>query len=78
MSASRVPGLMHALEGWSEHECGSTISHITKRATQMTSQPYVYAIYMKAMVALRQLTTFFAIGNIMKTDSTVDQCLRIR
>ncbi|MEI4850504.1 hypothetical protein Q8G46_27980, partial [Klebsiella pneumoniae] len=25
MSAPRVAGMVHALEGWTEHECGSTI-----------------------------------------------------
>lgn len=30
MSASRVAGMVHALEGWTEHECGSTILDIGK------------------------------------------------
>lgn len=30
MSASRVTGVVHALEGWSEHECGSNILDIGK------------------------------------------------
>lgn len=30
MSASRVAGMVHALEGWSEHECGNTILDIGK------------------------------------------------
>jgi aldehyde decarbonylase len=30
MSAWRVAGIVHALEGWNEHECGYTMSDIDK------------------------------------------------
>ncbi|XP_030966347.1 very-long-chain aldehyde decarbonylase CER1-like isoform X2 [Quercus lobata] len=30
MSAWRIAGIVHALEGWSEHECGYTMSNIEK------------------------------------------------
>ncbi|XP_011005107.1 PREDICTED: protein ECERIFERUM 1-like [Populus euphratica] len=30
MSAWRVAGIVHALEGWDEHECGSTMANIDK------------------------------------------------
>ena len=30
MSAWRVAGIVHALEGWDEHECGYTMSDIDK------------------------------------------------
>ncbi|KAM7480758.1 hypothetical protein LguiB_005341 [Lonicera macranthoides] len=30
MSASRVAGIVHALEGWEEHECGDTIFNLDK------------------------------------------------
>ncbi|XP_061993892.1 very-long-chain aldehyde decarbonylase CER1-like [Rosa rugosa] len=30
MSASRIAGIVHALEGWNEHECGHTMSSIDK------------------------------------------------
>ncbi|XP_039070585.1 very-long-chain aldehyde decarbonylase CER1-like isoform X2 [Hibiscus syriacus] len=30
MSVSRIAGIVHGLEGWEEHECGSTISNIDK------------------------------------------------
>jgi aldehyde decarbonylase len=30
MSAWRVAGIVHALEGWDEHECSSTMADIDK------------------------------------------------
>jgi aldehyde decarbonylase len=30
MSAWRIAGIVHALEGWNEHECGYTMSNIEK------------------------------------------------
>ncbi|MBA0694765.1 hypothetical protein Goari_005037, partial [Gossypium aridum] len=30
MSVWRIAGILHALEGWEEHECGYTISNIDK------------------------------------------------
>ncbi|KAE8686353.1 Protein CER1-like 1 [Hibiscus syriacus] len=30
MSVSRIAGIVHGLEGWEEHECGSTMSNIDK------------------------------------------------
>lgn len=30
MSASRVAGIVQALEGWEEHECGDTIFNLDK------------------------------------------------
>lgn len=30
MSAWRVAGIIHALEGWNEHECGDTMLDIEK------------------------------------------------
>lgn len=30
MSAWRIGGIVHSLEGWSEHECGYTMHNIDK------------------------------------------------
>lgn len=30
MSAWRIGGIVHGLEGWEEHECGHSISNIDK------------------------------------------------
>ena len=30
MNAWRIAGIVHALEGWNEHECGKTMSNIEK------------------------------------------------
>ncbi|KAJ0035994.1 hypothetical protein Pint_25315 [Pistacia integerrima] len=30
MSAWRIGGIVHGLEGWKEHECGNSISNIHK------------------------------------------------
>ncbi|PKA52112.1 Protein ECERIFERUM 1 [Apostasia shenzhenica] len=30
MSAWRIAGIVHALEGWSSHECGDTVPHVDK------------------------------------------------
>ena len=30
MSAWRIAGIVHAIEGWNEHECGYTMSNIEK------------------------------------------------
>jgi aldehyde decarbonylase len=30
MSAWRIAGIVHALEGWTEHECGATVLDMEK------------------------------------------------
>jgi len=30
MSAWRIAGIVHSLEGWNEHECGHTMNNIDK------------------------------------------------
>ena len=30
MSAWRIAGIVHALEGWNDHECGHTMSNVEK------------------------------------------------
>ena len=42
MSAWRIAGIVHALEGWNEHECGYTMSNVEKvwqaRSEEHTSE----------------------------------------
>lgn len=46
MSAWRVAGIVHALEGWDEHECGNKILDVEKiweAALRHGFQPFAFA-----------------------------------